>query len=115
MRRPFLVLASLIPLTALAGCLRVSGDARRGGTVFAQKQAPPPPSSLADRWTTAKIRGKILTDYIVKDSGIRVSTRGGVVTLRGIVYSRRARRRAILLAKETQGVRDVVSYLKLSR
>lgn len=115
MRRPSLVLASLISLTALAGCLRVSGDARRGGGVFAGKQAPPPPSSLADRWTTAKIRGKILTDYVVKNNGIRVTTRRGVVTLRGVVFSWRARRRAILLAKETTGVREVVSYLKISR
>lgn len=74
-----------------------------------------PGPSIADRWTTTRIRGKFAVDYLVDADDVGVTTVDGVVMLRGAVRSRAARKRAIALARETKGVRQVISRLKLVR
>jgi osmotically-inducible protein OsmY len=49
----------------------------------------------------------------VKAAAIDVDTNGTVVTLSGTVRSEHERMRAVLLARETDGVTDVVDRLRL--
>ena len=57
---------------------------------------------------------KLIAEGEVKARNINVDTSGGVVTLRGIVFSSKEARRAVALAKETKGVKKVVSHLKVT-
>jgi osmotically-inducible protein OsmY len=61
----------------------------------------------SDPWLTAKIRAKYFLDGDVKALDVNVTTEDGVVTLRGTVDSEMARRHAVAIARNTDGVRDV--------
>ena len=67
----------------------------------------------ADAALTAKIKSKMALDDTVQASNIDVSTTKGVVTVSGSVRSQAERQRALQLAKETNGVREVVDRLVL--
>ncbi len=60
---------------------------------------------------TAKIKAKMALDDRVKAANIDVDTTGSVVTLTGRVGSDDERRRALQLARETDGVTSVVDHL----
>jgi len=60
---------------------------------------------------TAKINAKMALDDRVKAANIDVDTTGSVVTLTGRVSSDDERRRALQLARETDGVTSVVDHL----
>ena len=62
---------------------------------------------------TAKIKSKMALDDVVKARNINVDTNGSVVTLTGVVDSEAERRRAVQIAKETEGVTSVVDHLRL--
>lgn len=62
---------------------------------------------------TAKIKSKMLLDDLVKARNIHVETNGTVVTLTGTVDSEAERKRAVELAKETEGVTSVVDHLQM--
>ena len=64
-----------------------------------------------DAALTAKIKSKMALDDSVKALDINVDTAKGVVTVSGTVRSQAERHRALQLAKETNGVRDVVDKL----
>ncbi|HEX2455185.1 MAG TPA: BON domain-containing protein [Vicinamibacterales bacterium] len=64
---------------------------------------------------TAKIKAKMALDDRVHSTAINVDTKDGVVTLSGEVSSEMERQRAVLLARETNGVRSVVDNLKVAR
>ena len=66
-----------------------------------------------DPWLTAKIQAKYFMDADVKGRRIDVDTRSGVVTLGGTVESQAARRQAVALARNTDGVREVKDQLKV--
>ena len=57
---------------------------------------------------------KAITEH-VKAYEIDVDTKNGVVTLTGTVKTRAERERALLLARETEGVRNVIDNLKVER
>jgi hyperosmotically inducible protein len=62
---------------------------------------------------TAKIKAKMALDDLVKAADIHVETaRGGVVTLTGTASSDQ-HRRAVALARETQGVTRVVDRIRV--
>jgi osmotically-inducible protein OsmY len=63
--------------------------------------------AVADGTLTAKIKSKMALDDSVKARAIDVDTIDGVVRLTGTVQSARERERALLLARETDGVREV--------
>ena len=67
--------------------------------------------ALTNGALTAKIKSKMALDDTIKAAGIHVDTRDGVVTLTGTVRSQAERRRAVQLAKETQGVTTVTDHL----
>jgi hypothetical protein len=62
---------------------------------------------------TAKIKSKMVLDDLVKARNVHVETNGTVVTLTGVVDSEAERKRAVALAKETEGVTSVVDHLQV--
>ena len=64
---------------------------------------------------TAKIKAKMALDDSVKSRSINVTTDGTVVTLSGTVESVKEHDRAIALARETDGVSQVVDRLRVQR
>ena len=74
--------------------------------------------SLGDRVTdgalTAKIKSKMALDDHVKARAINVDTSGSVATLTGVVASADERKRALQLARDTEGITRVVDKLEVS-
>ena len=64
---------------------------------------------------TAKIKSKMTLDDTLDAIKIDVDTSDGIVTLNGTVNTEAQHQRAIQLAKETDGVRQVVDRLKVGR
>ncbi|MEO7189423.1 MAG: BON domain-containing protein [Vicinamibacterales bacterium] len=64
---------------------------------------------------TAKVALKIKLDDTLKGSGIDVDTHGQTVTLNGTVLNEAQRRRALQLARETEGVTDAIDRLSVKR
>jgi osmotically-inducible protein OsmY len=64
--------------------------------------------ALGDGALTAKIKAKMALDDTVKALDLNVDTTNGVVTVSGKVRSAAERERALALARETDGVRQVV-------
>lgn len=70
---------------------------------------------LSEGALTAKIKSKMALDDLVQARAIDVTTSGHVVTLSGSVRSAAERDRAVQLAKETEGVTQVVDRLTIPR
>jgi osmotically-inducible protein OsmY len=66
-----------------------------------------------DATITARVKTVLLNDQQVGATNIAVSTANGVVTMSGSVKSDADATRAIELARQTPGVKDVVSTLKV--
>ena len=69
--------------------------------------------ATSDARTTAAIKGKLIASRDLSALNISVNTTAGVVTLSGAVSSSEHISKAILLAMETDGVREVVSTLQV--
>lgn len=67
---------------------------------------------LSDAWITTKIKSKLVGDQDIKARDIDVSTDAGVVTLKGHVLNEPLRQLAETLAKNTDGVTQVVNQLQ---
>jgi hypothetical protein len=70
--------------------------------------------AVADASLTTKIKAKMALDDNVKALNVDVDTTGGVVTLSGRVSSEQERRRAVMLARDTEGVSSVVDHLSIA-
>jgi hyperosmotically inducible periplasmic protein len=87
--------------------------------VGAESQAPQSASGevsrvgnrIASGWITTKIQAQYFADPTVKGHDIDVDTINGVVTLNGVVNSEMAHERAVAVAKQTEGVKDVEDHL----
>ena len=66
---------------------------------------------VRDASITSKIVAKMALDDLVKARTIDVTTDGPIVTLTGLVHSQDERDRALRLARETEGVKQVVDRL----
>ena len=66
---------------------------------------------LADVWLSTKIHSKFVGDHDITARDISVSSKDGVVTLKGRVLNEPMRQLAIALAKDTDGVKQVVNQL----
>jgi hyperosmotically inducible protein len=79
--------------------------------------APSPDRSLGDKiddaGITMKVKAKLLDDPLVKGLKIDVDTREGVVYLTGTAGSAAERDKAIALAREAEGVKDVQPNIDL--
>ena len=62
---------------------------------------------LADSWLTTKIQAQFFVDEDVKSRYINVSSRDGVVKLKGFVESDDARRQVMEITRNTDGVKQV--------
>ena len=69
--------------------------------------------AIAPAAVTAKIKSKMALDDLVEAHNINVDTNGTVVTLTGVVRSEAERKRALELAKETEGVTSVIDHLRV--
>ena len=88
--------------------------ARETGAAIGEKTAAAASrvsASLEEGSLTAKIKAKMVLDDLVKARTIDVSTEGTIVTLTGTVHSPQERDRAVMLARETNGVSKVVDQL----
>jgi osmotically-inducible protein OsmY len=70
-------------------------------------------ATLEEAALTTKIKAKMALDDVVKARSIDVTTRGTTVTLSGIVGSKAEHDRAMALARETEGVTDVIDNMKM--
>jgi len=73
----------------------------------------PTTGGFTDAMLTTSVKSKLLADSTVGGMAIDVDTANGVVTLTGKVKSQAERETAIRLAKETDGVKDVVDNLTI--
>lgn len=69
--------------------------------------------TVSDGALTAKIKSKMALDDHVKARAIDVDTSGGVTTLSGTVASADEKRRALQLARDTEGITRVVDKLEV--
>jgi len=69
--------------------------------------------ATADARITAAVKSKLLGSKELSSMGISVNTTEGVVTLSGSVNSAEEISKAMLLAMETDGVREVISTLQV--
>jgi osmotically-inducible protein OsmY len=94
----------------------VKDELSRSGQVV-RRTAQQAGTALADATADARITGaiktKLLTDRNLSALSISVNTTAGRVTLSGTVSSTADIGRAMVLALETDGVREVVSTLQL--
>jgi hyperosmotically inducible protein len=70
-------------------------------------------AALEETALTSKIKAKMALDDVVKARAINVTTHGTTVTLSGTVDSAAERDRAMSLARETDGVTQVIDDLHL--
>lgn len=66
-----------------------------------------------DSWLGSKIKSKLIAEPEIRSLNIDVDVHKGVVTLTGVVGDSYQKRRAIELARATDGTRNVVDNLKV--
>ncbi len=69
--------------------------------------------ATADARITAAVKTKLIANRELPGIGISVNTTAGIVTLSGYVGSTEQISKAMLLAMETDGVREVISTLQV--
>jgi hyperosmotically inducible periplasmic protein len=69
--------------------------------------------AMADASLTTKIKAKMALDDTIEALDIDVDSNGSTVTLSGTVESEAQRKRALQLARETDGVTSVVDHLRV--
>jgi len=99
-----LVCLSSLALPACAG----------GQSVRATPSAAPAGAAVDDATITARVKTVLLNDPQVAATKIDVTTTAGVVTMSGAVKSKADEARAIELARQVNGVKDVKSTLVVS-
>jgi len=109
MSRPrVLIGAVVLVLTAAPGCDRAQTERnaeRAAGQVKAA--AGQAGDRLADGWLTTKIQAQFFADDDIKSRYINVSSRDGVVKLKGFVESDDARRQVLEITHNTDGVKQI--------
>jgi hyperosmotically inducible periplasmic protein len=70
---------------------------------------------MSDAALTAAVKTRFLADPDISGLKIDVDTTDGVVTLRGGLKSNAERQRALSVARETKGVREVVDRLRVAQ
>ena len=89
--------------------------AKREAGEFASKAADKASGTFSDAALTAKIKSKMALDDHVKARAIDIDTSGGVATLSGVVVSSDERKRALQLARDTEGITRVVDELEVGQ
>ena len=98
---------------AVATAGRKAGDAASKAGDKIGDAAGATVDATADAAVTAKVKTKFLADSSIAGLKIDVDTKDNVVTLSGTVASAAEKRRAVEVARATDGVKKVVDKLKL--
>lgn len=107
------VIAALVVLSVWSGlALADEGPAQEAGQKV-DAAAATTKKEFTDSWITGKVKEQFLVDSLVKGRKITVTTKNHVVTLKGKVQSTEAQERALSIARNTDGVDDVVDHLKV--
>jgi hyperosmotically inducible periplasmic protein len=69
---------------------------------------------ITDAWITTKVKWFFMGEDLLKGADINVDTKDSVVTLKGTVKSQAGRVKAVQLAKDTDGVKNVVDQLTIA-
>ncbi len=103
----FILMAGLIVScsTSRAQNSRSSAPSDRGASA----------SRPADSTLTAKVKAKLLSDDMLNALKIDVDTQDGTVFLSGVVDTADQKRKAVQIAKNTEGVQRVEDNLKVGR
>ena len=100
-----------------AGDAPISADrARAAGAEIGEKVAVGASTAeraVADASLTTKIKSKMALDDHVKARNIDVDTADSVATLSGVVGSADERKRAVQLARDTEGITRVIDKLEI--
>lgn len=107
MRRSGLLLAVGVLAVAMAGC---SSNQERGG---AERAGATAGRVIDDSVITGKVKSALIADSTTKAYQIEVETYQGTVQLSGFVDSAEARRRAVEVAGNVEGVKNVKNSLEL--
>jgi osmotically-inducible protein OsmY len=110
-RMSVLILASLISAGALVGCGMTNEN--EGGA--AERTASNAGRAVDDSVITGKVKAALVADPTTKAHQIEVETFQGRVQLSGFVESTEARSRAVEIAKNVEGVKDVKNSLQLRK
>ena len=95
-----------------AGCNRTDANREaREAAAEVRTVAAEAGDRVADGWLTTKVQAQYFADREIKARYITVSSRDGVVTLKGYVESPAARQEALQIARATKGVRSVNDQL----
>lgn len=102
-QRAALVLAAVMGGTSLiAGCSSTPSQQSAG-------------EAIDDGVVTAKVKAKLIEDPVTKAHQINVDTFKGTVQLSGFVESDQARTRALQLARDVDGVKQVKDALQVRK
>ncbi len=71
-------------------------------------------AALDDATITARVKTALLNDPQINATKINVDTAGGVVTMTGVVKSKADEARAVEIARQVHGVKDVKSTLQVA-
>ena len=100
-------------LLAALLAMGVAACANTPTTYAGTKQERSVSQETSDGALSARIKTAFIADDLVKARDIKVDSMRGVVTLNGSVHSAAERDRAISIARNTKGVLEVKSNLKL--
>jgi hyperosmotically inducible protein len=103
-----LVTASLLAAVAAVPAVRAADTADTGGSPKTTQKAG---AYIDDSVITAKVKAALVGDKQVSAMKIKVTTKDGVVTLKGAVPSAEVGQHALQLAAGVEGVKDVKSDL----
>ena len=118
LRRTMLVLTivvlGLVPAVTRAADQSVTDKMKDTATTATEKAKDTATSAgkeLSDSWITLKTKIALLADEKVSSTDVHVTTKAGVITLRGKVATEEARQAAEVDALKIEGAKKVVNYL----
>lgn len=113
-KRQALELADVDGVTAVEDDIEVDPDADDAIADRASRGLSKAGETIDDAWITTKVNWFFMGEDALEGSDIDVDTENNVVTLQGTVESEAGRRRALELARMTEGVREVRDQLTIA-
>lgn len=109
-------------LVAAFGAIAQTATAPRPGVGNADVSTPSQQATGADAKRvvddsviTTRVKAKYAVDEMVKATKVKVDTKHSVVTLSGNAASKAEADRAVMMARETDGVTSVVNNIRIGR
>ncbi len=99
---PALLIAAMLGSSLIAGCSSTPSQQSTG-------------EAIDDGVVTARIKAKLIEDPVTKAHQINVDTFKGTVQLSGFVETEQARSRALQIAREVNGVKQVKDALQIRK